>query len=317
MRFPRCCDDYATRVRRAPPALRRAAVRGVLAAAALLVSHLVAAAAPARIVSLSPHITELLFAVGAGDKLIGVDAWSDYPPAARSIERVGDVFAIDIERLLALKPDLVVYWKSGTPMRQQEQLAKLGLNLLGSEQRRLADIETALLQFGTLTGHEQQGREAAAQFRAQRLALAARYAQRPRLRVFYQVWDRPLYTLTGEHVVNEVLDVCGGSNVFAGLSGLAPVVDLEAVLARDPDVIIVAAAGAEAQRQTQAWQRFPHLAAVRSGHVYSIEPDLLNRMAPRILQGVETLCRTLDQARRRAGADAAGLPPARSSTVAR
>jgi iron complex transport system substrate-binding protein len=269
---------------------------------------------PTRIVSLSPHITELFFAVGAGDELIGVDAWSDYPPPARSIERVGDVFAIDIERLLALKPDLVVYWKSGTPMRQQEQLGKLGLNLLGTEQRRLADIETALQQFGDLSGHGAQGREAAASFRAQRLALVARYAQRPRLRVFYQVWDRPLYTLTGEHVVNEVLDLCGGSNVFAGLSGLAPVVDMEAVLARDPDVIIVAAGGAEATRQMQAWQRFPGLTAVRSKHIYAIAPDLLNRMAPRILQGVETLCRTLDQARRRAGDGVEALPSARRNT---
>ncbi len=272
------------------------------------------AAAPVRIVSLSPHITELFFAVGAGDKLVGVDAWSNYPAAASRIERVGDVFAIDIERLLALKPDLVVYWKSGTPMRQQEQLAKLGLNLLGTEQRHLADIEGALLQFGQIGGHPGLGREAAAQFRAGRLALQAQYARRPRLRVFYQVWDRPLYTLTGEHVVNEVLELCGGANVFAGLSRLAPVVDLEAVLARNPDVIIVGAAGAEGRRQVRAWDRFANLNAVRSGHVYAIEPDLLNRMSPRILKGVETLCRTLDQARRRAG-DAADAP--RASTPAR
>ena len=289
------------------------------------------AGAPRRIVSLSPHITELLFAVGAGDRLVGVDAWSDYPPAARDIQRVGDVFALDMERLLALKPDLVVYWTSGTPQRQQQQLHALGLHLLGTEQRRLADIESALVEFGQLTGHAQQGRQAAAQFHAERLALAARYANRPRLRVFYQVWDRPLYTLTGEHVVNEVLEMCGGSNIFAGLSGLAPVVDTEAVLARNPDVILVAATGADGERQVRAWERYPTLAAVRAHRLYTLDPNLLDRMAPRILQGVATLCEVLDQARlRRAGAAGvtavrgaslvrapAGRTPARASAVAR
>jgi len=272
------------------------------------------AVAPARIVSLSPHITELFFAVGAGDRLVGVDAWSDYPPAARAIPRIGDVFALDVERLLALKPDLVVYWNSGTPQRQQQQLHTLGLNLLGTEQRRLADIESALVEFGRLTDHAQQGRQAAAQFHAERLALAARYADRPRLRVFYQVWDRPLYTLTGEHVVNEVLEMCGGSNVFAGLSGLAPVVDTEAVLARNPDVILVAATGAEGERQVHAWNRYPTLAAVRAHRLYTLDPNLLDRMSPRILRGVSDLCEVLDQARRRVAgaAGAAGGAPSQA-----
>lgn len=258
---------------------------------------------PRRIVSLSPHITELLFAVGAGGALVGVDVWSDYPPAARLIPRVGDVFALDVERLLSLRPDLVMYWESGTPQQQQQQLRTLNLRLMGTEQRHLTDIETALVDFGRLTGHALQGREVAAKFRATRLALIARYANRPRLRVFYQVWDRPLYTLTGEHVVNEALEICGGINVFAGLSGLAPVVDVEAVLARNPDVIIVAATGPEGERQVRAWDRFPTLSAVKTHRLYLQDPNLLNRMSPRILDGVASLCKALDQARLRTPAD--------------
>ncbi len=269
-----------------------------------------------RIVSLSPHITELFFAVGAGGRLIGVDAYSNFPHEARRIERVADVFAIDVERLVALRPDLVVYWKSGTPMRQQEQLRQLGLNLHGTEQRSLADIEAALIEFGGLGGTPELAREVAARFHADLQQLRDRYAHRTSLKVFYQVWDRPLYTLTGKHVVNEVLNLCGAQNIFSELKGLAPVVDTEGVLARNPDVIVVAATGAEGARQAQAWERFSGLTAARTGRIYLIEPDLLNRMTPRILQGVDQLCKMLDQARLRAGALSPEPRPAARASVA-
>ena len=274
-------------------------------------------AAPVRIVSLSPHITELLFAIGAGDRLIGVDSFSDYPPQAKHIERVADVFAIDVERLVTLKPDLVVYWKSGTPMRQQDQLKTLGLNLYGTEQRHLADIQAALLDFGQLTGAQAQARSAASQYESGLRDLRARYANRAPLRVFYQVWDRPLYTLTGAHVVSEALSLCGARNVFSELKGLAPVVETEAVLARNPDVVIIAAVGNEGRRQARAWESFAGLAAAHEHHIYMIEPDLLNRMTPRILQGIDRLCRTLDQARLRAPPAAANLRDSARSSVAR
>jgi iron complex transport system substrate-binding protein len=276
-----------------------------------------AASAPARIVSLSPHITELLFAVGAGDRIVGVDSYSDYPPPAKRIPRVADVFAIDVERLLTVRPDLVIYWTSGTPIRQQDQLKSMGFRLYGTEQRRLADISAALVDFGRLAGTETQGRQAAAQFDAGLRALRVRYRNRPTLSVFYQVWDRPMYTLTGAHVVSEALALCGARNVFADLKGLAPVVETEAVLARDPDVVIVAAIGDEGRRLARVWESFAGLKAARRQHVYLVEPDLLNRMSPRILQGIDGLCRTLDQARLRAPPAAAALRDDERSSVAR
>ena len=306
MNHPPMAADYATRRR---PTLPRGFATAF--AVVLLVTAAVGRALPAevperlpatRIVSLSPHITELFFAVGAGGRLIGADSFSNYPPEAKRIERVADVFAIDVERLIALKPDLVVYWKSGTPKRQQDQLQSLGLHLYGTEQRSLADIETALIEFGKLGGTMPQARVAAAAFHADLQRLRDQYAGRAVLKVFYQVWDRPLYTLTGAHVVSEVLSLCGATNVFSDLKGLAPVVDTESVLARNPDVIIVAAIGTEGTRQARAWERFSDLNAARTRRIYMIEPDLLNRMTPRILQGVEQLCKTLDQARLRAGA---------------
>ena len=305
MNHPFVPADYATR--RCPTLPRRFAA--ALTGLALIAAGAVCAApadSPAhlpatRIVSLSPHITELFFAVGAGGRLIGADAFSNYPQEAKRIERVADVFAIDVERLIALKPDLVVYWKSGTPKRQQEQLQSLGLNLYGTEQRSLADIETALIEFGRLGGTVEKARIAAGNFHADLQRLRDRYSGRTTLKVFYQVWDRPLYTLTGAHVVSEVLNLCGATNIFSDLQGLAPVVDTESVIARNPDVIIVAATGVEGARQARAWARFSDLKAARTQRIYLIEPDLLNRMTPRILQGVEQLCTTLDQARLRAG----------------
>jgi len=297
---------------------KRIALLAAFFSALPAIAQVRAAAGPVRIVSLSPHITELLFAVGAGDRIIAVDSYSDYPAEARRIERIADAFTIDVERLLTLKPDLVVYWKSGTPARQQEQLKALGLNIYGTEQRRLEDIQTALLEFGRLTGGRAAAKRAASRYESDLRDLRVRYANRAPLRVFYQVWDRPLYTLSGVHVVTQALGVCGARNVFSDLAGLAPVVETEAVLARNPDVVIIAAAGLEGERQAKNWEAFAGLNAARMHHIYTIEPDLLNRMTPRILQGIDQLCRTLDQARLRAAPAAASLrDPARSSVARR
>jgi iron complex transport system substrate-binding protein len=256
-----------------------------------------AAETPPRIISLSPHITELLFAAGAGGRIVGVDDSSDYPAAVAGIPRVGEPAALDVEGLLKLKPTLIVLWDSGTPARRKAELQRLHLQLYVTDQHHLDDIGTTLVEFGRLAGTEAAADAAARRYRAELAQLRAQYAARPRLKVFYQVWDRPLYTLSGRHVVSEVLSLCGGDNVFADLSTLAPAVDKEAVLARNPDVILVAATGAEGERQTAAWGRYSDLPAVRKHHVYTVDPSLVGRMAPRILQGVREVCGLLDAAR--------------------
>jgi iron complex transport system substrate-binding protein len=256
-----------------------------------------AAAAPLRIVSLSPHITELLFAAGAGAQVVGVDDASDYPAAVTGIARVGEPAALDLEGLLRLKPTLIVLWTSGTPARQTAELQRLGLRLYVTDEHRLDDIASTLLEFGRLAGTESEASAAAQRYRTELAGLRSQYANRPRLKVFYQVWDRPLYTLSGGQVVSEVMSLCGADNVFAELSALAPAIDKEAVLARDPDVILIAATGAEGERQTRQWQQFPTLRAVRGRHIYRVDPSLTGRMAPRILQGVREVCSLLDRAR--------------------
>jgi iron complex transport system substrate-binding protein len=276
---------------------------GLALAAALAVGapDAVAAAGPAeevpRIVSLSPHITELLFAAGAGDRIVGVDDESDYPAAAAAIPHVGEVSALDIEGLLKLKPTLVILWDSATTARRKAQLARLHLRLYVTEQRHLDDIGSTLVEFGRLAGTLPVAVAAARKYRRDLDQLRAQYAGRRRLTVFYQVWDRPLYTLSGKQVVSEMLSLCGGENIFAGLSTLAPAVDKEAVLARNPDVIIIGAIGADGARQVREWSDFPDLKAVQKHRVFTVDPSLSSRMAPRILQGVAAICGLLDRAR--------------------
>jgi iron complex transport system substrate-binding protein len=252
-----------------------------------------------RIISLSPHITELLFAAGAGDRIVGVDDSSDYPAAVAGIARVGEPAALDVEGLLKLKPTLIVLWDSGTPPGRKAELERLHLQLYVTEQHHLDDIGATLLEFGRLAGTEPAAAAAARSYQTELAQLRSRYSARPRLKVFYQVWDRPLYTLSGGHVVSEVLSLCGGDNVFAGLSTLAPAIDKEAVLTRDPDVILIAATGAEGARQVLEWSQYSTLRAVQNHHVFTVDPTLLGRMAPRILQGVREVCGLLDEARER------------------
>ncbi len=171
------------------------------------------------------------------------------------------------------------------------------MRLYVTDQHRLDDIASTLLEFGRLAGTETAAADAARRYQTELAQLRSQYAARPRLKVFYQVWDRPLYTLSGAHVVSEVLSLCGGDNVFAELSTLAPAIDKEAVLARDPDVILIAATGTEGARQIAEWGRFGDLRAVRNHRVLTVDPSLLGRMAPRILQGVREVCGLLDAAR--------------------
>jgi iron complex transport system substrate-binding protein len=252
-----------------------------------------------RIVSLAPHITELLFAVGAGAALVGTSEFSDYPEAARALPRVGGGGGLDLEAILALQPDLVIAWKSGNPAGQARRLQLLGMPVFFSEPSRLEDITSSLEKFGQLTGRREEAHIQALTF-AERLAeLRRRYSGRDEVTVFYQIWERPLMTVNGRHVVSDVIRLCGGRNVFAELPTLAPQIGIEAVLAANPDVIVVGdAAGAPAESLV-AWRRWPELKAVSQQHLYTIQRELLVRHTPRLLEGAGQLCRLLEGVRER------------------
>ncbi|ROR32050.1 cobalamin-binding protein [Inmirania thermothiophila] len=253
-------------------------------------------AAPARrIVSLAPHATELLFAAGAGGRIVGAVEWSDYPPEARAIPRVGGYRALDLERIVALHPDLVVGWASGNGAALT-RLEAAGLAVFATEPRRLEDIAAAIEALGRLAGTEERAGEAAARFRARLAALRARWSGRRPVRVFYQVWDRPLITVGGPQIISRLIELCGGRNVFAQLAELAPTVTVEAVIAADPDAIVF---GLREGREGWAafWRRFPFLRAVGRGHLIGLDADLLQRPTPRLLDGAERLCRALEAVR--------------------
>jgi iron complex transport system substrate-binding protein len=249
-----------------------------------------------RIVSLAPYITELLFAAGAGDAVVGVTEFSDYPEAARAITRVGGGTGLDLEAILALQPDLVVAWQSGNPAAQVQRLQSLGLTVFMSEPRQLMDVPNTLLRLGQLAGTEPVAQANAGSFIRRYEQLRQRYAQRPVVSVFYQIWEQPLMTLNGEHLFSDVVRLCGGRNVFSDLPALAPQVDIEAVLAVDPEVIVVAADDDDSPLLA-AWERWPSLSAVTHGHVYAIARERLVRHSPRILDGVEALCVIFEGAR--------------------
>lgn len=256
--------------------------------------------APAqRIISLAPHITELLYAAGAGGRVVGATSYSDYPAAARALPRVGSYAHIDLEAVLALRPDLVVAWKSGNNAAQLERLRALGVAVYVSEPRRLDDIPTDIEHLGALAGSEGSAHAAAQQFRQRHAHLAKRYAKRPPVTVFYEIWNPPLMTINGEQIISDVLRLCGGVNLFADLPVLAPTVDVEAVIQKNPEAIFMGDRRNRSANQDHHWQRWKQMRAVQAGNLFWIPPDLMQRQTPRILQGAEMLCADLERARGR------------------
>ncbi|MGS0896598.1 cobalamin-binding protein [Burkholderia stagnalis] len=260
--------------------------------------------APAqRVISLAPHVTELIYAAGGGAKLVGTVTYSDYPPAAKSVPRVGDNKSLDLERIAALKPDLIVVWRHGNAERQTDALRALRIPLFFSEPKHLDDVPSSLRRLGALLGTQPAADAAATSFATDIAALRARYAARPPVTVFFQVWDRPLMTLNGAHLINDVITLCGGRNVFASLKPLAPTLTDEAVLAANPETIVTTSGGAtrsdEPLPSLARWRAWPALTAVARGNLFAIDGDLLTRPAPRIAQGAAQLCEDLDAARAR------------------
>jgi len=264
-------------------------------------------AAPARrIVSLAPHITEVLFAAGAGARVVGAVDDSNYPPAARRVPRVGGPGHIDQERVLALHPDLVVAWGSGNPPGQIAALERLGLPVYVSEPRRLADISHDLRALGRLAGTAAAGRAAAQSFHRRLERLRRRYGSGSPVSVFFQVSAHPLMTVTGHHIISKVLRLCGGRNVFAQLGGLAPQVSVEAVLSRAPEAIVFSRYPGQSPRSVRAqWHRWQALPAVARGDLFGVPADLISRPTPRILDGAARICKDLDEVRTGAGPEGA------------
>lgn len=250
-----------------------------------------------RIISLSPHVTELLYAAGAGNHIVGVAEFSDFPEPAKNLPRIGAHNAFDLEAILALKPDLVIAWESATPKALLARLQGLSIAVFYSEPRLLEDVASNLQRLGRLAGTEVIANRASAAFRQQLAGLRAQYGNHEPVSVFYQIWHQPLMTINGEHIISQVIELCGGRNVFHDLPVLAPRISLESVLIKDPEVIVAGSSADHHADWKAEWSRWPQLQAVQKGHLFYIHPDILQRNTPRILQGADLLCRQLAQVR--------------------
>lgn len=251
-----------------------------------------------RVIAMAPHVTELLYAAGGGAKVVGATDYSDYPEAAKKLPRVGSNREIDMERVLSLKPDLIVVWQHGNSERQIEQLRALGIPLFHSEPKRLSDIPGSVERMGKLLGTETIANGVASELRKQLATLKVKYANRPTVRAFYQVWSKPLYTLNGAHIVSDALRLCGAENIFAGMKITAPVVGIEAVLQQDPEVLI-GTGELKAEGGIGIWQAYPAMTAVKRGNFLLVDGNLVNRSGPRMIAGAASLCEKLEQARQR------------------
>ncbi len=249
-----------------------------------------------RVVTFAPHLSEMMFAIGAGDRLVGVSSWSDYPRAVLELPEIGDAFTVDQEQLSLLQPDLLLVWESGMPSHVVDELRNRGYRVEAIRTRSLADVGRAMIRLGELTGQHATAEAAAEQFTAALEQLSGQYRDAAPISVFFQISSRPLYTINREHFISEIISLCGGRNVFDDLDDMAPSVSVEAVLDRDPEVML---AGTNLGDDAFAeWTRWPGLAANRYGNQFLLPDETIGRPVPRLTIAAQATCIALDQARR-------------------
>jgi iron complex transport system substrate-binding protein len=239
----------------------------------------------------------MLFAAGAGAQVVATVEYSDVPPEAKRVARIGDAVSIDLERLVRIHPDVVVAWPSGGNPAQRQKIARLDIPVYEQQARRLRDLAPSIRRLGALAGTESQAEAAARGIEARLAALERTYAGAERgarhPSVLLEVWNRPIYTVGGQHLMTDALELCGVRNVFGDLPEAGPVVDIEAVIARDPDIIIAAGPPGESAGWLVDWKRFGTLKAVRNGRLLAFEDQALSRLGPSVLDATEELCRAI------------------------
>ncbi|MGB1403877.1 MAG: cobalamin-binding protein [Porticoccaceae bacterium] len=259
--------------------------------------ELVLAQPAQRIISLAPNITEVLFHIGAGEQIVGADEYSNYPEAAKQIQRVNNHAAANYELILSLKPDLVIAWQSGNGDKIIDPLRKLGFPVFVVETREIDQIPALFHRFGQLSGHETIAQQRIDNFTQRLHSLRNAQADKTVVRTFYQIWHEPLITLNGQHMVSDIIRLCGGVNVFADAVPLVPYINIESIVAADPEVIIAGGSEQDQPDWLGRWQQWAGISAVQNQHIYLIPADLMQRHSIRILDGAEMMCDYLDRAR--------------------
>ena len=254
-----------------------------------------------RVIALAPHIVENVYSAGAGETLVGAVDYSDYPASAKDLVRVGTISSFSLEAIVSLKPDLVIVWHSGRGANVLEKLEKIGIPTYASDPHSLLDVARSIRDYGALTGNADIAEASAKTFELKYRSLAALHQESEAVSVLYEVWNQPLQTLNNKHIISDVIRLCGGVNLFGDEPSLAPVISVESVLQRNPDVIIASGMGEEQPEWLNDWYTWPQLKAVKNKNLYFISPDLLQRHTARILDGAEIMCSQLDAARLKLG----------------
>ena len=250
-----------------------------------------------RIVTLAPSVVEVTYAAGAGDKIVATVEYSDYPASALKIPRVGGHSKINLEAVVAAKPDLVIAWESGNSPTAIDKLRQLGIPVFMSQPHKMTDIPGEIERIGVLAGTSPTAKKAADDFRKRYQALANKYRDRSPVTVFYQVWQNPLITIGGQQIMSDAITLCRGENIFGSLKPLAPRVSFEAVIAANPEAIVTSGMADQNPEMLDAWKKWPNLTATQRNNFFFVQSDLMNRSGPRILDGTKILCEALQTAR--------------------
>lgn len=249
-----------------------------------------------RLITLSPHLAEIVYALGAGDHIVATVEHTDYPEAAKSIRTIGNSHSINIESIIGLKPDLVLAWRTGNPELQLKRLQDLDTELFYSKPENISELITEINQIGRLIGKQQAAEALTTSMLAEITAIEQKYASKDSVSVFYQIWHQPLRSVGNDPWLSHLLEHCAGKNIFSHLSQSFPLVSYEAVLAKNPDIILVPSKNTSSD-ETVMWQKWSQLAAVKNDHIEIINPDWLHRFTPRITQGLQQLCESIDKVR--------------------
>ncbi|MBT3197031.1 MAG: cobalamin-binding protein [Gammaproteobacteria bacterium] len=252
-----------------------------------------------RIISLSPNLTEILFEIGAGEQIVGTVEYSNYPQAASQIPRVGRYDRLDLESIVSLMPDLIVAWESGNAPAELGRLRSLGFEVVVTEPQQLEAVAEVMEQLGRRIGVAGEARRRATAYRQRLQQIRERYRKSRPVRLFYEVWNQPLMTVNGKQIISNVVELCGGVNVFGALSSLSPRVSVEAVLEQDPEVIIASGMGSARPEWLDSWRDYPMLQAVQQDNLYHVPPDIIQRHGPRLVVGAERVCEALQTARQK------------------
>ncbi|MBH0057382.1 cobalamin-binding protein [Pseudoalteromonas sp. SWXJZ94C] len=251
-----------------------------------------------RIIALAPHIVENLFAIGAGDNIVGTVDYADYPSEAQSIERIGGYYGISLEKVLALKPDLVIAWKSGNQSEDLAQIERLGIKVYLSNPTTIAGVADELLTFGEFTGKIEQSQQAANAFTQKLNAIIKSQQNKKNITAFYQLWSEPMMTVGKDTWINQLIETCHVSNVFAQSVTDYPQISIENVIVTKPQVIIIPDEKSKTPQPVVNWQKWPEVPAVKNDQFISVNADLLHRFTPRMLDGLADMCGKIDASRK-------------------